>query len=955
MGTATDQWHLVDELFKAALDLPAAERKEFVRRSTCDSEIKSEVLSLIDASDTSETILESEAGALSGPLWTEFARTLVDDDDGQSTIGPGSAVGQYTITREIGRGGMAVVYEAERKFGPLKQRFALKVVKRGADTDEVIERFGVERQILATLNHPNIARLHDGGVTSDGRPYFVMELVDGTPIVDYAREFDLSIGERLRLFAEVCGAVQYAHRNLVVHRDLKPSNILVTRDGQPKLLDFGIAKVIQQDSTLDQVKTRTGSFWLTPDYASPEQVRGLTVTTSSDVYGLGVVLYELLTGRRPFVFTRRDPLELRRMICETNPERPSTVVHREVPGENTSRRLFSFADRRAWSPDRVSRQLRGDLDTIVLKSLRKEPERRYESAEAMVADIRRYLGGRPVRATPDSTTYRFRKFVRRNARSLAVVGIVAVLSVGSVWYHTTRMRQQRDIAQTQAMKSQQVASFMSELLGGLRPNEFGGGNVRVEEILRQGLDKVDRELAQHPDVQAQLFQLIGEIYDDYGRYDEALRALRRAVALNDETFGDRSPESSRTLALLGWTERKRGDDELGERHLIDALEIQQSTPGMQDDVAATLTSLAWIYHGNDQLQRSLETFETALEMRKGLFGDRDIRVAESYGNIAFNLRTQGRLDEAEKFYRDALRIARNLYTEHTELAGALHGLGTLLMLKGELAEAEPYILDALGMRRRLFGQEHPQVAESLANLGMLYQDQGRYEESEVMLKESLSMSQALFPIEHTTIANGMNQLGWLYYRTQQYEKAEPLMVEAVRQYRVVSGDQHSSVASALNKLGLIQTELRYFDRAERSFTEAVEIRAELFGASNNLVEITRTNLGDMYIAWDSPTRADSIFRQVLDSRVQTMPARHYRIGQAHRDLGMALTRQRRFDEAEQHLIEGFDILRTELGIEDEYTQNAIRRLVELYQLQGRSRRARTYEDLLVNDPRPARR
>lgn len=951
MGAATDQWHLVDELFKAALDLPAAERKEFIRRSPNDGDVKSEVLSLIEASDDPETILEAESGALSGPLWTEFARTLVEGDEGQSKIVPGSVVGAYTITREIGRGGMAVVYEAERKFGPLKQRFALKVVKRGADTDEVIERFGVERQILATLNHPNIARLHDGGVTSDSRPYFVMELVDGTPIVDYAREFNLSIVDRLTLFSEVCAAVQYAHRNLVIHRDLKPSNILVDRDGKPKLLDFGIAKVIQQDSTLDQVKTRTGSFWLTPDYASPEQVRSLTVTTSSDVYGLGVVLYELLTGRRPFVFARRDPLELRRVICETNPERPSTVVHRDVPVDGKSSPLRAFAKRGAWAPDRVSRQLRGDLDTIVLKALRKEPERRYESAEALVADIRRYLGGRPVRARPDSTSYRLRKFAKRNARALVVAGIVVALSIGSVWYHTTRMRQQRDIAQTQAMKSQQVASFMSELLGGLRPNEFGGGTVNVEEILRQGLVKVDRELPEHPDVQAQIYQLIGVIYDDYGKYDEALRALRRALDLNDEAFGSGSPESSRTLALLGWTERKRGDVEIGQRHLNEALAIQRATPGMEADVASTMTSLAWIYHGDDELERSLETFETALEMRKNLFGERDIRVAESYGNIGFTLRTMGRLDEAEAYYRDALRIARNLYAEHTELAAALHGLGTFLMLKGELAEAETYIVDGLAMRRRLFGQEHPQVAESLGNLGNLYQEQGRYAEAELVLKESLEMNQVLFRSEHMTIANAMNQLGWLYYRMHEFDKAEPLMVEAVRQYRIVAGDAHSSVASALNKLGLIQTELGFFDRAANSLTEAIDIRADVFGEHSNLAEITRSNLGDMYLAWGKPALADSVFGAVLDSRLQSAAAPHYRVGQAYRDRGVALTRLRRFDDAEEHLIAGFDILRTELGIDDEFTQNAIRRLVELNQLRGRPGRASTYSDLLVAAPR----
>ena len=947
MGAATEQWHVVDELFQAALDMSAEERAAFIQKlAEGDRTVHDEVLSLLDAMDT-DSVLDEDAGALSGPLWTEFARSIVDDELDGKALKRGSRVGPYTITGELGRGGMAVVYEASRDFGPMKQRFALKVIKRGADTDEVVSRFSVERQILASLNHPNIARLHDGGVSEDGRPYFVMEYVDGTPIVDYARENELTVSERLRLFVDVCAAVQYAHRNLVVHRDLKPSNILVTHDAQPKLLDFGIAKVMAADS--DQIKTQTGSFWLTPDYASPEQVRGLTVTTSSDVYGLGVVLYELLTGRRPFVFSRRDPIELRRMICETHPEKPSVAVHRDLPGDRGHKRLVRFMDRRPWSPERVARELKGDLDTIVMKALRKEPERRYESAEALVADIRRHLSGRPVKARPDSAGYRVKKFARRNVRPLSLSAAALILSIGFTFYHTASVTRQRNIAQQQAEKSNQVASFMSGLLGELRPNESAGGTIRVEDILAHGVDKVNRDLVRQPDVQAQVYDLIGNIYEEYGHYDEAVRVLRQAVELNKATFGADSPESSRTLALLGWTLHKRGETALGERYLLQALAIQQRTPGMEGEVTTTRTSLGWIYYDGDQLQRAEDTFREVLEARRRLTGEQDLGVAAAYGNLGYILRTQKRFAEAEPYYRSALRIVRGLYSEHTELAGALHGLGTLLVANGELEEAQPFIVDGLAMRRRLFGAEHPQVAESLSNLGSLYQDLGRYAEAEASLQEALAMRQRLFSAEHRTVANSLNLLGWLYYRWKQYEKAEPLMVEAIRQYRKVAGQRHSSVAAALNKLGLIQIELDQFPKAQRSFEQAINIREELGGPNLVDIEVVRTNLAMAFVEQDSLGRAEAILEEVLRQRVASLPVGHYRIGQASRDLGMVKMRQGEFVEAEELLQDGFDVLRTANGIDDDYSQTALEYLRDFYARTGDGRKSQSYGDLVTRN------
>ncbi|NNE36186.1 MAG: serine/threonine protein kinase, partial [Rhodothermales bacterium] len=488
MGAATEQWRVVDDLFKRALDRAPGEREAFVRDAAAfEPAVREEVRALLRAIDGT-TVLNNEAGAYSGKLWDEFAHEITNLVD-RNPIEPGTMVGEYRVVREVGRGGMAVVFEAERDFGHVKQRFALKLVKRGTDTDEVVRRFGFERQILASLNHPNIARLYDGGVSQDGRPYFVMEYVAGRTITDYARQERLDVEQRLRLFMKAIEAVQYAHRNLVVHRDLKPSNILVTAEGVPKLLDFGIAKVISDDaSETVGVRTRTGSFWLTPDYASPEQIKGENVTTSSDVYGLGIVLFELLTGQRPFVVDPADPLELRRMITEVMPEKPSVVVARSL---TTTQSNEGVRERDPIVTDRLPRILRGDLDVIIRKALRKEPERRYYSTEAMSSDIRRYLEGRPLRARPDSFGYRVSKYVGRNAKILGLSGVVLLLMFGSILFHTSRVTKQRNIARSEAEKSAQVANFMSGLLGEFGPNQSVQGTVQVAEILRDGIKSIE--------------------------------------------------------------------------------------------------------------------------------------------------------------------------------------------------------------------------------------------------------------------------------------------------------------------------------------------------------------------------------------------------------------------------------------------------------------------------------
>ena len=434
-------WPKVKEIFSAALELKPDERVSFLN-TTCatDENLRGEVLALLVAHDASGDFIQNPAVVDVG--------FMVSDNTNHSSAAAGQHIGTYEIIRELGRGGMGAVYLASRADESFDKRVALKLIKRGMDSEAIIKRFVMERQILANLDHPNIARLIDGGTTDDGLPYFVLEYIEGTTITRYCDEHKLNTLERLKLFLQVCAAVQFAHQNLIVHRDLKPSNIIVTKDGTPKLLDFGIAKLLSVDSAL--VETETIGRLFTPEYASPEQLRGLPITTTSDVYSLGVVLYELLSGHRPFSLASRSAEEIARMITTSEPLKPSVVITRHEATPHTDDGHHSLTPEgisrtREGNVDKLRRRLVGDLDNILLKALRKEPERRYASVQDLSADLQRHLTGLPVLAREDTFAYRAGKFIQRNKASVAAAAVVAITlisaTVVTTWQATEAKRE----------------------------------------------------------------------------------------------------------------------------------------------------------------------------------------------------------------------------------------------------------------------------------------------------------------------------------------------------------------------------------------------------------------------------------------------------------------------------------------------------------------------------------
>ena len=613
-STPPERFREADALFDAALDLPPGERDEYVDRA-CegDSELSTAVKRLLRAHERAEGFLGSAAAEVAAPL---LARIL-------STPPHAERVGAYRVVREIGRGGMGAVYLGERDDGQFRQRAALKLARGGIGTDYLTRRFLEERQILASLEHPHIARLLDGGVTEDGLPWFAMEYVEGDPIDAYCDAHGLTVEQRLTLFLDVCDAVQYAHRNLVIHRDLKPSNILVTHDGSLKLLDFGITRLLAPGHEVTEFPG-SGLRLMTLAYASPEQIRGESVTTASDVYALGVLLYEVLTGRHPFRTPAVEAAELQRRILEERPARPSAVA--------------------TLSRNRAGR-LRGDLDAIVLKALEKSPERRYATAEQLATDVERHLARRTVAARPHTWQYRAASLFRRNPVAVtAGMAFVLLLIASSVVtaVQGARIRAQARRLAAENQKTEQVAALLTGLFAVSDPENARGHMVTARELLDQGAARAERELANQPDVQARMLDAMGVAYGGLGVYDPAKSLLERALALRRRLHAGDHP-----------------------------------------DLAASMYNLATVLRFRGEFERSEALFRDALAMRRRLFGDRDRSVVESLNGLGFLLRGRGADAAAESVYREALATGRAVYGgPHFELAVALNGLGTALSDQG---------------------------------------------------------------------------------------------------------------------------------------------------------------------------------------------------------------------------------------------------------------------------------
>jgi serine/threonine protein kinase/tetratricopeptide (TPR) repeat protein len=842
---------------------------------------------------------------------------------------PSEPIGPYRLVEMLGEGGMGVVYRAEQT-APIRREVALKLIRRGLDTDRIVARFDSERQALARMEHPAIARVLDAGASADGRPYFVMELVQGAPITEYCDREKLTLRDRIKLAIAVCHAVQHAHQKGIIHRDLKPSNILVaSQDGahMPKVIDFGIAKAIEDPLTDYTLLTRAGQFIGTPDYMSPEQAGALDVDvdTRTDVYALGVLLYELLSGRRPHQFERRTQDEVQAVLRDQQPDRPSTSLsaRRRLARSSATidvETLARIAERRRTTGDRLRRQLLGDLDNIVLKAMQKEPARRYGSIEQLADDLQRYLEGKPVLARPDTWTYRTGKFVRRHAVGVGVAAAAAILLVTFavvMAVQSARIARERDRAlvaeqraRTEAETAQQVSTFLSGLFRSSDPNNARGATLTAREILDRGAKRIGAELGDKPVIQGRLLQTLASVYKNLGMYDEAAALTTQAVQAREKADPEVLEES---LNELGDIERYRGRLAEAEPILNRALELRRKKfGGAHTKVAQTLNNLALIYDEEGKLAEAEATHREALRIRRGL-GPKDPGVSNSLSNLGITLRKIGKYEEAAVVLREALALRREAHgNDHPFVANTLSQLGQALEETGKYTEAEAFMREALAIRRKVLPAAHPAIADLIGIVASVVQDQNRLDEAEALYLEALKIHLAIKampgagPSAAMDVTMTQNNLASLYETRGDYARAEPLYREALRVRREIRGDRHNSVATVLNNMARMRLAQGQLAAAERLSREALTMRLELPTLDAMHIASTRTVLGRILHARGALAEADEQFRTALAFKGAQPPADHPNVVLLQIARGRLLIDRGRPAEAES-------MLRTALG------------------------------------------
>ena len=888
----------LDELFHAALELEEGERAAFLDEHCAEEPALRRELEDMLAVSTDDRGAEQWFGDVIAAVLDDETQPGTEQLDDVPGAPECPVVGPYRILEELGRGGLGTVYRAERVDAEYSREVALKLVRTGLDSPHIRERFRFERQVLAKLDHPHIARLYDGGTTEDGQPYFVMELIDGERLDDWCRLHQVPLRQRLEMMRKVCDAVHYAHRNLVLHRDLKPSNILVNQEGEPKLLDFGIAKVLDHDPASTQATpvaespalTLTGHLLLTPEFASPEQVRAETLTTASDVYALGVVLYYLVTGRPPYEMDRRRASEVERVVCEVEPRRPSTVA-RQSPSDTIP----------GWTPSASG----DDLDNIIGMALRKEPERRYTSAAELSEDLGRYLNDMPILARADSVTYRLRKFVRRNRVPVAASALVLLTLVVAVIVTSWQM----SVAIHEKKATEQVTELLVESFLTTDPFEGTGGVVSVREFLDRSTRQIRDEVADDARLRGKLLGVLGRVYRNRAHLqpaeellEEAVRALRdqgsqgrdlaeilielgklrlsqeRALEAKDlfeeashlwrrGLFEDGLGEA-RIQRFLGKTYAQLEEYAQAEAHFQRALALAEAG-GFEIERIYTLDDLGEMWHRRRDQEKSYRYFEQALDLRGSLFGKEHPKVGQALNNVGAALHDRGDFTAAVGYYRRALEVFRaSLGPKHSEVANTLHNLAKTLLFQGKAEAAEEKAHEALALTSEIFGDEHPRVAWVLRLLARV----------------------------HHLSANWARKGGLPETEKAHWEKAEECAQRALELDKAHFGRNHSS---EIDNRFLIADLARARDRPEavELFRDTLALLATAAPDDVRMVEVL-VKMGEVEMGRGNWGDAESSFRQALAEMDRLgFRAESWEVAEAQGNLGICLATQGRAEDA----------------------------------------------------------
>jgi serine/threonine-protein kinase len=863
-----DRWRVLSPYLDQALEISAEGRADWLASiSARDSALASELSAILSSHQTVH-----DSGFLERPVL-----------DPRTAVTPslaGQVVGSYRLVSHIGQGGSGSVWLAERCDGRFQGSAAVKLLNIALVGRAGEERFTREGTILARLRHPRIAHLIDAGLSPSGQPYIVLEHVDGQAIDRYCDQRVLSVEARVRLFLDVLEAVAHAHANLIVHRDIKPANVLVSSDGQVKLLDFGIAKLVERDpssagTTVESSAiARTGGTALTPQFAAPEQLSGEPVTTATDVYALGVLLYLLLTGQHPAGPAAQSQVSLLRAIIEAEPARASdAVVSDAEPAETLARhpRLCGTTE------GRLRRLLRGDLDSIVARALRKKATERYASVDAFAADLRRFLHHEPVSARPASPGYRIGRFVRRHVAGVAMSVAVVVLVTAMTTLYTRRLETERDFAQRERAKAVKVSELLMGLLTSADPYAIRtiSGEPTVRALLDAGAAQVQKDLAGEPGLQAEMLTAMGRTYRRLGQFDRAQQLLEEALGSGQQAFGPENPQVAQTLDYLGGVLADKGDYAGAGRTLERALDIRRKLLGAHGDVAVTLVELGRVYQDQGLNQRAEPLQREALDIRQRVLGTEHRETAVSLSDLASVLRLNGDLAGAEALLKQSLELnVKTRGADHPNTAASLHDLALIAASRGDYLGAESGLRQALGLQRKALGDNHPVIASTLNSLARTLREQRRYDEAADALQEALNITRAAFGSDHQLVAIYTINLASIQLARNEPTAAERLLREGLRvrsrapgivpvRRRTVREDDWS-LGATRSLLGACLLAERRYPEAEDMLLDARRQLEALPAAGGAEMKVAIARLIELYVAWGKPDKAAS-FRAQLGS------------------------------------------------------------------------------------------
>jgi tetratricopeptide (TPR) repeat protein len=841
------------------------------------------------------------------------------------------------VIEKIGSGGIGVVYLAEQ-FNPVRRRVAVKVIRSGMSTEEVMSRFEMERQALALMDHPGIAKVFDAGMTNDGRPYFAMEYVPGIPITEYCDRNRLPVRKRLELFTRVCDAVQHAHQKGVIHRDIKPSNVLVevvAEDPVPKVIDFGVAKATAQHLSENVVFTEQGQLLGTPEYMSPEQAEmtGLNIDTRTDVYSLGTLLYELLTGSLPFdsrTLRSAGYAGIQRILRDEEPEKPSSRLTTLAEGAS------EVAHNRQVHRGKLHHRLRGDLDWITMKALEKDRTRRYASASELAADVRRHLHDDPVMAGPPSVLYRLGKFRRRHralVAGAAAVVLALLAGVGATTWQAVRARRAEERATAEASVAKAVNRFLTDMLAEASPEANPlNREMSVREALDDAAARIEGSFQNQPAIRAAVQNTIGTTYMALGLYDAADPHLRSALEFREGRFGPGSSQTAESRHSLGRLLWSRSDFESAESLIRNALETYRRTDGEESEgFVACLTDLAVVQQSRGDFDGAEATLRETLERSRALFGDESRQVADNLNNLAWIRRSRGDLAEAEALLREAFALNRRLLgREHPSVL--IHGLNLAAILRerNALEEAEQLYAESIDLMREVLGPEHPTTLRGMKSMGEMFLQQREIERAESLLRDALEADERTLGPDNSLTMTLLADVGWTLRLRGDLAGAEPYYRKTLERRIRTLGEEHPHTIRARWQVSRLLVDQGKFEEGERSAREALDAGRRVLPAENENVASALVFLGLALVGLDRCGEAEPVLRECLEARQSAHPPGAWEVAQAKSGLGAALTGQGRYGEAEELLLDACRSLKEDGSAPPIRLRKALDRIVELY-------------------------